>query len=407
MGDIPVTIADLLFGLFLVVLVFAQKPTACSPAMRKCRRLLLVGVAFFAARVVITLIFRDGSSIAEDLARFVPLCIYPLLFFAMVKFGRLPHLAEKFGRLITYSVIIVLLYGLTQKLLGEYAVLIPGVTANWHDAMVADFLADKSNLLHQLDVIKLTSTYQNGNLLGVNLLLLLPIAIATTKRRVATVFVIIAGAFVLVFTASRATWVGAAILALLGAYAVNQRAGLRILFAAMLAGCIAAFVLYAPIAQTRISDAPPDEVAGWSGRLQAAAVLGNELVDKGDVLPFLIGTYGQIKDNIAAQGGGPGEMFYLSMFEFAGLAGILIWMAPIAVSFRTFFRFRNDNIMQAVMVGLATWCCVAVAEGAFWLPPTGFNLWAVVAIGWLRAQELAALALNERQGLAVARARQS
>lgn len=388
-GPVPVTVADIVFALLLVALFYGQKRVSRFRPIRKCSRLLLIGIVFFAFRIFIEASLTTRSLTAEDLAKLVPLCVYPLIFFAISRLVSLPRQMIQLNRLVAVSVVVLLFYGIAQKALGEYAVLVPGVTANWHDARIPDFLADKSNLLHETGAIKLTSTYQNGNLLGVNLLLLLPIAAAALKRKFARLFVMGGGIFVLVFTASRATWFGTAILALLSVHFAVKRITLKFFLAAALTVAVSVFVFFAPIAQYRILGAPPEEVAGWSGRLLGASILWNELIEGGDILPFLVGTFGEGRESIAAQGGGADEMFYLAVFELAGVPGLLVWVAPVAFSLGTFYKYRTDTIIRAVLVGLVTWCCVAVAEGAFWLPPTAFNLWTVIGIGWLRVQALA------------------
>ncbi|WP_163313918.1 hypothetical protein, partial [Klebsiella aerogenes] len=66
----------------------------------------------------------------------------------------------------------LVIYALMQKIIGDYTVVIPGITANFQDAVTPNFLADKNNMIWGIHYLKATSTYQNGNVFGANLLLI-------------------------------------------------------------------------------------------------------------------------------------------------------------------------------------------------------------------------------------------
>jgi len=80
-------------------------------------------------------------------------------------------------------------------------------------------------------------------------------------------------------------------------------------------------------------------------------------------------------------------MLYLALFQISGVLGALIWFAPIGLSIRCIFKSRSDPLLKAVLIGLISYLVAAIAEGAFWLPPTAFNLWMLLGIGWLRMEQ--------------------
>ena len=162
----------------------------------------------------------------------------------------------------------------------------------------------------------------------------------------------------------------------------------KIALGVLLGICVALFVAYAPIARTRILETRPENLIDLGGRSKPAAVLWHESIRGANVSAFLIGPDVSTAKMIMARGGGAYEIFYLALYGIAGVIGILVWLAPIAFSLKNFYKYRSDLVMRAVFIGLVTWHLVALVEGAFWAPPTAFNLWTLVGIGWLRFQSL-------------------
>ena len=83
-----------------------------------------------------------------------------------------------------------------------------------------------------------------------------------------------------------------------------------------------------------------------------------------------------------------GEILYVFIFTHFGLIGLVLWSLPFLLSLHIFFYKRHDYIMRGVLLGLAAYFLTAVFEGAYWLPPTAFNLWFIVAVGWVRTTHL-------------------
>lgn len=386
--DIPVTWGDISFGMLLWGLLYHLRRALSLPRRVKILvGFLLGGCIFFAFRILAQSDFQLRFAL-QNLGRFVPLTLYPLIFVAIILVMDTEARQRKLWKLVWVSLGLVLLYAILQKAFGDYNVVIPGLTANLDDASLPDFLSLKSNVIGMAGEVKLTSTYQNGNLLGVNLLIFIPLAIALSQRRLVKLLIVGAGLFTLAFAASRSVWVGAVLMGLAAIQLGVRRVLPKIALAVLLSICVTLFVFYVPVARTRILEMHPDNLVTLGGRLEPAAVLWRESIRDANVSAFIIGPDVSTEKRIVAQGGGAYEIFYLALYEIAGVVGILVWFTPIAFSLSNFYKCRADFVMRAVLIGLVSWLLVALVEGAFWLPPTAFNLWTLVGIGWLRLQSL-------------------
>jgi hypothetical protein len=374
LGSVPVTAADATFALLLAAsLWFYLSGTAKKllPAERRCATYLGLAILFFTVRIGINLASR--GVIPDDAGTIAAMCIYPLVFFVILKSGEVQ--AGVLYRVITFSVVIVLCYGFVQKVIGDASV-IPGLTANWDDAQLPGFLLDKNNLLNEYGDIKLTSTYQNGNLLGINLLLLLPLGVAL-QRRWLKIGLVAAASLALALTASRAAWVGYSVLAFAAIFLFVRGWFKRIAIIAVLLAAAWGFVLFSSLGTERITES--DNVLQLAGRLIPAQQLVQE-ASGANVARLAFGLHSEMVDAY--------EMFYLAVFEVFGFAGLALWAAPVCFSVCRFWRYRSDPICGAILAGIGAWTVAAIAEGAFWLPPTAFNFWLVIAAGWLRIRAL-------------------
>ena len=78
---------------------------------------------------------------------------------------------------ILCSFYLLTIYGFVQKIFGDFNTVIPGITYNYSDAIKLNpqlglDIWGKSNYVIPLHYLKLSSTYQNGNLFGVNYIMI-------------------------------------------------------------------------------------------------------------------------------------------------------------------------------------------------------------------------------------------
>lgn len=365
-GDVPVTLADVCFTLLLWPAFTSTLNPQAHRRLRTATGFILAGMVYFVARTLMM-----GLD-AQNLAKFTVLGVYPLIFFIMIKKVRTGEQARTVVRLIGLCVLIVVLYGVAQYALGARTVLLRGITANWSDASDPDFLEQKNNVIDEAGQSKLTSTYQNGNLLGVNLLLLLPVASLSWGKRT-KLLAFPASVAVIGLTASRSAWVGALFLFAVWLLVGQSSWKKRLFLAAALGACTFLFLFRSELGRVRMEASGENSVVGWGGRLLGASVIWEDTL-QAEPAAVLLGIHPH--ESFAY------EMVYPSIYETYGLLGLFIWIAPLTVSVYVFCRNRRYPLERAAFVGVLTWMFVGVAEGAFWLPPTSFNLWTVLALGW-------------------------
>jgi len=385
---IPITIPDIVYLLLLVFAFFRfWRPFHMSRSVKVCSLLMVLGMAYFAFRIWFEQYYGYPAAWADNLAELTALCIYPLIFFALLFVVDQFRLEGVVLRVLRGSVVVVLVYGMAQKILGDYRVVIPGLTANWDDAHQPDFLIGKDNMLWGTQTLKLTSTFQNGNILAINLLLLLPLAVALCRSRRSKITVAVLGGLELTLAASRSAWAGAAFLALLVLLVNFKRIDQRLAFGVLVAVAAFVFLFYVPVGRERFTQTSNEGLMDMGGRMYPASILVQDSVidnPDNDVQSVLWGPFRTTRKRVALSGGEAYEMFYLSLWEIGGVVGVALWLAPVAFSMMRFYRRRSDPVLRAVFLGIAAWSVAAIAEGAFWLPPTSFNLWMLIGLGWLR-----------------------
>jgi hypothetical protein len=387
--DIPITWADAVLGiLFLVFAYRFSRPLRVSPQLKTTMFLMLAGIAFFAFRIFAQEGFVPRYVIPDHVQEIVPLCVYPLILFVMIRVIDNEVRLNRVIQIMVVGVTIVLLYGVLQRIFGENALLVPGVTANATDARVPEFLWLKYNVIDpRLHTLKLTSTYQNGNGLGINLLLLFPIAAAAVRPWKLRLPLIATGLYALEETGSRSVWVGAVALGLIASMFFVKRAIHKFFASVGLAAAVVALVFFMPIMRMRTIEAGMGKQIEMGGRVDPAAVLIRESLRDTNVVAFLVGPDRRIIRSVEAQGGGAYEILLLALFQVSGVLGALLWTAPIGYSMWVMFKARSDPLVKATLISLISYLVAALGEGAFWYPPTAFNLWMLTAIGWLRMEQ--------------------
>jgi len=387
--DIPVTWADALLACLLLVFLYRfNRPLHISRPLNTTILLMFASIALFAFRILVQEGFVLRYVIPAHVKEIVPLCVYPLILPVMVRVIDTDARLNRVVQILIVGVTVVLLYGVLQRVFGESALLVPGLTANATDARDPEFLLLKYNVIDpQLHTLKLTSTYQNGNILGINLLLLFPIAAAAVRRWTLRIPLIGLSLFALEECGSRAVWVGAVTLGLVATLFFVRRLIHKVLVGVCLTAAVVASLFFVPIVRTRIVEADTETLTSLGGRGDPAAILIEESLRDTNVVAFLVGPGDRAVRAIWARGGGASEMLYLALFQTSGVLGVLVWFAPIGFSIRCIFKSRSDPLLKAVLMGLISYLVVAIAEGAFWYPPTAFNLWMLMGIGWLRMEQ--------------------
>lgn len=109
-------------------------------------------------------------------------------------------------KLVITALLLVCVYALAQRIFGHYRVMIPGITISYADAQQADVFESKNNMT--AIGLKVTSTFQNGNLFGSFLALIAPLCVAlasVSRQRKRVLYLLLFGlaTLVLMLTLSR------------------------------------------------------------------------------------------------------------------------------------------------------------------------------------------------------------
>lgn len=280
----------------------------------------------------------------------------------------------------------LVLYAFLQKTFGDYAVVVPGLTANYQEAVTPGFLADKNNMIWGLGYLKATSTYQNGNLFGVNLLLIGFAYIAILRERGAR-FILPLGVMGLacLLTASASVFIGFAVgcMHLLVSFKAGARSAVFVSIAALAIGFpLFAYIafgdnLLATILQERLLNR--DLTEGGGRVVKVVAYLEALGRDPGLLFTGML-FYSRPFSEIY-------EITYLSMLQMFGIVVTTVYLA--FVGFRT-FALRRTIYLTPVLAYLGA----GLSDGASWLPPTMTNFFLVLGICTAWMMKSRALAIH-------------
>jgi hypothetical protein len=357
LGGVPLTWGYGLLALstipFVAQLAFGARLRLASS------RLLVVGALVpFQLVVWATLLARGTTGIGFAVSLVVSFFFIPLAFLVAlgVYLDRI-DLGLLF-RLLRMSILLVAAYGIflfVYKLKTGHFIEIPYLTVNAGDA---GGLEDK--YIDRGGIFKLISTYNNGNIYGVSMLLLLPLYGWLERSRVRQGIVKAS----LLLTLSRTVWVGLVVYEVLQRVYVKRVSAKRVALLGVVLLALGAGVAYAMTLMGRdlsfLFDRTLGGRLGQLGALETARVLADA--------PF---------EAIS-------EIVYLSMMQSFGLLGLatfLIAMAtPIALHLLRAIPYAATTYKRNLAAGLMTYLVVAMSDGALLFIPVMVFYWFVVSL---------------------------
>jgi len=293
---------------------------------------------------------------------------------------------EEWKRNILFIFYILVAYALMQKIFGDYNVTIPGITANYQDAMTPDFLAGKNNMIWGIGYLKATSTYQNGNLFGANLLLIGFTVIANNRiEGKKTIIPLSFLCIVVLLTASVSIYLGL-IIGLLWMFftSKNNSGGTVIIFlfgmlflTAMLLVVFSTDNIFSEIIKERIFNR---DLSQGSGRIEKI----NEYLDLvGDNFWLLIN----------------GMLFFNRKFdeiyEVLPVAILQIFGLPLLVFYMGFIFSKLKVIIKSpYILPFVAYFSASLSDGAYWLPPTATNLFILLGLCTAWSEKVKSASLN-------------
>lgn len=280
--------------------------------------------------------------------------------------------SEEWKRNLVFIFYILVIYALMQKIFGDYNVTIPGITANYQDAMTPDFLAGKNNMIWGIGYLKATSTYQNGNLFGANLLLIgfavISNFIIDNKKVIIPISLL---CIVVLLTASVSIYLGL-IAGLLWMFFTSKnnsgRSVVIFLFGILLLSLLLFFVfttdnVFSEIIRERLFNR---DLSEGSGRIEKI----NEYLE-------MVGSNFWVLIN--------GMLFYDRKFdeiyEVLPAAVLQIFGLPLLVYYIWFLVVKLKPIIKSpYILPFIAYFTASLSDGAYWLPPTATNLFILLGL---------------------------
>lgn len=376
LGGIPLTIGNLVYIILLLISVplFAKK----NIRLDLTDLIIIISSFYWLWRLSF---FHDGTDFGKLVSYITCLCFYPLIYYVVMLYVDNKIMLTKTINVIKVSLYILMIYSVLQYIFGIGKTDIPGLTVNYTDYIENPnrWWYEKHNIYSRDDgSSKVFSTYQNGNLFGANLLIFFPMVFSIEKQNKKYLLMILFLSSILL-SGSRTMCLTVIIF---GVYLLIKKFQKNRYKTVEIFGLIAAMILVIIIASRENVKVIErfKTVFDWNvlkngtGRIPKTEEFFSWLYLKGNVLNFLFGSLGCNYE------GGTGEVTYIYIFILGGIVGLLLTFFPILYIYSNLFKNKNDSVIKGICYGLTLYLIAAVAEGAFFLPPTVLNLWFILGL---------------------------
>ena len=280
--------------------------------------------------------------------------------------------ADNWKRYLKVIFYILVIYALMQKIIGDYTVVIPGITANFQDAVTPNFLADKNNMIWGIHYLKATSTYQNGNVFGANLLLIGFAVIANLRNELkGTIVPLALLGIVVLLTASASIYLGM-IGALLWMFFTAEKKSpmaLIIMLLVIVASVVMFLILlntdniFSKIIYERLVNR---DLSQGSGRIEKIIYYIDIITEH----PLIL-LNGMLSYN---------RTFY-EIYEVLPASIAQIFGVPMMLYFLSFIFLKLKPLLRSpYILPFVAYFCASLSDGAFWLPPTATNLFILMGL---------------------------
>lgn len=385
LGGIPLTVGNV-FLLFTIMMWFFYVLWRRCFVFSKAERLVIIGCLYWLIRFLLTMV-GGRVGLSDWVGFFVPLVIYPFTFLVFNFFITQQKQIDYILRMLMWGTIMVFAFGFLQAAFGIEKFSIPGLTVNYTDYISStNWYADKYNGVQEgVTYSKTVSTYQNGNLLGVNILLFCPMVYESIKKKSWQRIYMLVFILFCILTGSKTCWVGIFLYLFIKSVVIINRKwadGRKIQLACLIIAVIpviaVVFLNMFPQIVERFKDSfTLENINDLSGRSESMSRLIDFFVNKFEWI--LIGPYG-----LTSYWGSSYEMAYFCILMIGGIAGLIAFLGPIIYILVKYIgkHVKESKILKGVCHGVVVYIIIAFVEGALWLPPTAVNLWMVLALGY-------------------------
>lgn len=389
-SGIPLTIGNVFFFI-LLFLWFGNVLKRKSIKFPDPVIALSVGIIYFIFKY--SYIVLQSHNFAASVTYIIPLIVYPFGMLISYEIVDDEYKKDKTINIIRFGFYFLCFYALLQFFVGIGNCDIPGLTVNLSDyrEMGPQWYMQKSNGTSEANA-KMVSTYQNGNLFGINLIFIYSLIyyyLKHNKREKELIFSLILFILCTFLTLSRTCWLGIVLFIFLEIIMKREknkssliRKGIIIFF------CIISLFLvfnYMPSVTNRFLDTDKDDWVSMSGRTEGLINVVNCILNnKNTFLQFmsiLIGPKGLI-----SYWGIAFEMLPTALFAQTGIIGIiLIYVFYISAIIKL---NDKDYVTGGIKSSLIIWLIIGIIECGYWLPPTALNIFILVGFAFANQENI-------------------
>lgn len=383
-AGIPLTVGNVFF-IILLMFWFGVVLTRNKIKFPKAATILLISVAYFIFKYSYIILKKDNF--AASVTFIIPLILYPFALFIGYELVTNEYRKEKIINIIRFGFYFLCFYALLQFVVGIGGCDIPGLTVNLSDyrEMGPQWYMQKSNGTSE-ENSKIVSTYQNGNLFGINLIFIYSLIYYYLKhkhREKEIIFSLVLFIACTFLTLSRTCWLGIVLFIFLEIIMKKEKNKSSLFikgFVVLL--CMISLVLvfiYVPSVANRFFQTDASDWVSMSGRTEGLVHVIECIFGTDNLillfLALLIGPKGVIPYYGVAF-----EMFPTSLFAQTGLIGMILLYA----FFINVVKELNtkDYVSGGVRSSLIIWLIIGIIECGYWLPPTALNIFLLVGLAF-------------------------
>jgi len=349
--DLPITLG-FFFLLLASSLCFFKKEKIFS----KKHLLALLSFTPFQLVFLITIFLYGFDSYGYMISFVINYLIFPYLFFLLFPSELDKKSLDNLFFWIKKGVFFLSLYGVFlffYKVFTGRFIEIPFLTVNYHDYMDLE----KTKCIDRGGIFKLISTYNNGNLFGVCMLMILPLYTFLEKSFLKKGVVKVA----LLLTLSRTIWVGWVLYEIINILTLKEAISKKLLklviSQTLVAFLIVLLVSFSPFKLDFILDRFLGNRIGQLEVLNVATFFPSR--------PFW-GVY---------------EVVYLGVIYSLGYVGLIAFLCAFIFPFISLFFQKTQSFQKRAAFGLFLYLILCLADGAFLLIPVGcFCLFLILLI---------------------------
>lgn len=381
LSEIPITISMIAF-IGLIIIWLLKYISNRKIKISYLHIIIFMGESYFLFRLVFSLLL--GEELSNVVGYLLPTAVYPFIFFIITNEIDTKEKYDKIMKVLVIGFFVLCLYSFAQYILGISTIDIPGLTVNYTDYQENGeyWYLQKSNGVTEENA-KIVSTYQNGNLLGVNLIIFFPVIydyLLKNKKNKLAIISMVFFILTLFLTLSRACWLGIVLFLffriILDRENTKKKMVRKMILVLLGIASIVFILKNFPTVSNRILSMDFEDLISMSGRTEGAIEFLNSMFNDGNIfVNLIIGPFSFIKDVGLAY-----EMTPLAVLKIGGIIGLTLWLWGFV---KYLFQMnKKEKIENSYRLALIIWFIVGLIEGAYWLVPTAFNLFAMLGVGY-------------------------